>query len=336
MVKSGRFSYRQVVMKSVIIAVTLVALSGHVWADLRLGRTTLAFATVEEGKRVLVRRDDYVKRMSAFDRSARLKTDRVVSEREYLKFVGRAVLAWGEAEKEKLYLAMEGVEERLRKMALPFPEKIWLIKTTGQEEGNAAYTRQNAIVFPKTFLEGRPSRLQKVLCHELFHVLSRANEELREKCYAAIGFEKCNELEFPEELAARKLTNPDAPRNEHCLKVRVDGKSQWVIPILFSREEKYDPAKGGEFFRYLQFKLVVVKRPADGERVKVARDGAMVMLLDVGDVTGFFEQVGKNTSYLIHPEEILADNFVLLVTRQRDLPSPKVVESLARILAGKG
>tara|TARA_B100000927_G_scaffold290791_1_gene290614 strand:+ start:1267 stop:2238 length:972 start_codon:yes stop_codon:yes gene_type:complete len=323
-------------MKSVILVATLIALSGHVWAELRLGRATLAFATVEEGKRVLARRDDYVQRMSAFDRAARLKTDRVVSEQEYLKFVGRAVTAWEEAEKEKVYLAMEGVEETLRKMALPFPEKIWLIKTTGREEGNAAYTRANAIVLPETFLEGRPSGMQRLLCHELFHVLSRANKELRERCYAAIGFEKCDELVFPEELAARKLTNPDAPRNDHCLKVRVNGQAQWVIPILFSREEKYDPEKGGEFFRYLQFKLVVVERPVEGKRVKVVRDGATAMLLDVGDVTGFFEQVGKNTSYIIHPEEILADNFVLLVTRERDLASPKVVESLSRILAGKG
>ncbi len=322
-------------IRSATIVATLLALTGHGRGEVRLGSTTLSFATVEEGERVLTSRDDYVERMSPFDRAARLKTDQVVSEREYLKFVGKAVLAWEEAEKEKVYLAMEGVEETLRKMALPFPEKIWLIKTTGQEEGNAAYTRANAIVFPEEFLEGRPSGVQRVLCHELFHVLSRANEELRDRCYAAIGFEKCEELVFPEELALRKLTNPDAPRNEHCLKVKVAGKEQWVIPILFSKEEKYDPESGGEFFRYLQFKLVVVKRGADGKSVKVILEGATPKLLDVGEVTGFFKQVGKNTSYLIHPEEILADNFVLLVTKKRGLPSPKVVENLGEILAGK-
>ena len=273
--------------------------------------------------------------MSAFDRAARLKTDRVVSEREYLEFVGKSVVAWEEAEKEKVYLAMEGVEEALKKMALPFPKKIWLIKTTGQEEGNAAYTRANAIVFPEKFLEGGAPWVQRVLCHELFHVLSRANRELREKCYAAIGFEKCDELEFPEELAERKLTNPDAPRNEHCLKVKIDGEEQWVIPILFSKEEKYDPEKGGEFFRYLQFKLVVVERAEEGMSVEVVREGEKAKLLDAGEVTGFLEQVGENTTYLIHPEEILADNFVLLVTGKRDVPSPEVVEKLGKILAGR-
>ena len=322
-------------MRSVIVVAMLLALPGQGRAEVRLRSTTLSFATVEEGKRVLTSRDDYVERMSAFDRAARLKTDRVVSEREYLEFVGKAVVAWEEAEKEKVYLAMEGVEERLKKMALPFPKKIWLIKTTGQEEGNAAYTRANAIVFPEKFLEGGAPWVQRVLCHELFHVLSRANRELREKCYAAIGFEKCDELEFPEELAGRKLTNPDAPRNEHCLKVKIDGEEQWVIPILFSKEEKYDPEKGGEFFRYLQFKLVVVERAEEGMSVEVVREGEKAKLLDAGEVTGFLEQVGENTTYLIHPEEILADNFVLLVTGKRDVPSPEVVEKLGKVLAGR-
>ncbi len=322
-------------MRSVIVVAMLLALPGQVRAEVRLRSTTLSFATVEEGKRVLTSRDDYVERMSAFDRAARLKTDRVVSEREYLEFVGKTVVAWEEAEKEKVYLAMEGVEEGLKKMALPFPKTIWLIKTTGQEEGNAAYTRANAIVFPEKFLEGGAPWVQRVLCHELFHLLSRANQELREKCYAAIGFEKCDELEFPEELAGRKLTNPDAPRNEHCLKVKIDGEEQWVIPILFSKEEKYDPEKGGEFFRYLQFKLVVVERAEEGMSVEVVREGEKAKLLDAGEVTGFLEQVGENTTYLIHPEEILADNFVLLVTGKRDVPSPEVVEKLGKILAGR-
>ena len=294
----------------------------------------MSFATVEEGKQVLTSRDDYVRRMSAFDRAARLKTSRVVPEREYLEFVGKAVMAWEDAEREKVYLALEGIEETLNNMALPFPRKIWLIKTTGEEEGNAAYTRANAIVFPTRLLEGGVDRVQRVLCHELFHVLSRANEALREKCYAAIGFVRCQELEFPKELVDRRLTNPDAPRNEHCLRVKIDGKERWVIPILFSREEKYDPGKGGDFFRYLQFKLLVVDRAEENMGVVVVREGGKAKLLDTGEVTGFLEQVGENTTYLIHPEEILADNFVLLVKGQRDIPSPEVVEKLGQTLAG--
>ncbi|NRB27812.1 MAG: hypothetical protein HRU37_09060, partial [Roseibacillus sp.] len=84
-----------------------------------------------------------------------------------------------------------------------------------------------------------------------------------------------------------------------------------------------------------QFKLVVVERAEEGTSVEVVREGEKAKLLDAGEVTGFLEQVGENTTYLIHPEEILADNFVLLVTGKRDVPSPEVVEKLGKVLAGR-
>ena len=58
-------------MRSVILVAMLFALPGQARAEVRLGRTTLSFATVEEGKRVLMSRDDYVERMSAFDQIGR-------------------------------------------------------------------------------------------------------------------------------------------------------------------------------------------------------------------------------------------------------------------------
>jgi hypothetical protein len=61
-------------------------------------------------------------------------------------------------------------------------------------------------------------------------------------------------------------------------------------------------------------------------------DGPKPMLVDIQQVSGFFEQVGKNTEYIIHPEEILADNFASLVLGQRNLPSPEVMEMIQAIL----
>jgi hypothetical protein len=49
-------------------------------------------------------------------------------------------------------------------------------------------------------------------------------------------------------------------------------------------------------------------------------------------ISGFIEQVGQNTSYLIHPEEILADNFALLVLGMEDVPSPEILKRIRAIL----
>ena len=34
--------------------------------------------------------------------------------------------------------------------------------------------------------------------------------------------------------------------------------------------------------------------------------------LNMEEVENFFEQIGKNTNYIIHPDEVLADNFIFL------------------------
>jgi len=44
-------------------------------------------------------------------------------------------------------------------------------------------------------------------------------------------------------------------------------------------------------------------------RLRMARIPGGAELVAPGQTSGFIEQVGQNTSYLIHPEEILADNF---------------------------
>ena len=48
---------------------------------------------------------------------------------------------------------------------------------------------------------------------------------------------------------------------------------------------------------------------------------------------GFYDKIGLNTKYIIHPEEILADNFVILVQGKTDIPSPEIIESMRNILA---
>ena len=56
------------------------------YADVKLNeQTVVIFSTVENGKKILGQRDDFVVNMSPFDRAARMKTDKVVSEKEYLE-----------------------------------------------------------------------------------------------------------------------------------------------------------------------------------------------------------------------------------------------------------
>jgi len=275
------------------------------------------FATQEQARAALDSRDDFVQRMSSFDRAARLKTDVDVSEREYLDFVSENVLPWEEGpDKQRVAQALISVAARLGEMNIPLPRDILVIRTTGREEGGAAYTRGHSIVLPDTVLADPGLDLVKLISHETFHVLSRNSEMLRADAYKVIGFTQCPEFSFPADLADRRITNPDAPRNEHCIEVRHGGTPVRAIPILYARTPRYDPKNGGEFFDYLEFRLALLSPDAE--------PGSEARLVGVGEVQGFFEQVGRNTDYIIHPEEILADNFALLFVESSPAPTPAI------------
>jgi hypothetical protein len=137
-------------------------------------------------------------------------------------------------------------------------------------------------------------------------------------------------------LISRKITNPDAPKNDHCIRIQVDGQAHWAVPILFSKSGTYNVKRGGEFFDYLEFRFLLVERDVKSAFVTPAYDGQKPRLAEMQQVSGFLEQVGRNTKYIIHPEEILADNFALLLSPKRDLPSPEIIEKMEEILKQSG
>jgi hypothetical protein len=323
-------------MKNPVLICLCIALVSSICsaADVPFGtKTAIHFASVSEGQKILTAKDEFVRHLSPFDRSARLKSDKPVSEDEYLAFVGKNVTEWTAEELRALEAAFKVIQGSSREFPLAFPATIQVIKTTGSEEGNAAYTRGTAIVLPKSELAKNQNELTKLVCHELFHILSRHNPGLRDELYGIIGFVRCEDLEFPRELAARKITNPDGPRNDHFIRLEIDGQKRTAIPVLFSKTETYDVARGGEFFEYLDFQFLVVD--VTSPRPKVDYENSAPKLVGPRAVSGFLEQVGRNTQYLIHPDEILADNFALLILGEQSVQSPEVLEKMKTVLARK-
>lgn len=308
--------------------VILLAFASPGALALEIKNARVDFASVAEARQVLTTKDDFIEHLSAFDRSARMKDGRPQTDEEFLNFAGRSALAWTEAERKRLTIICHVLNSRLRAMPIPLPSRVLFIKTNGQEEGGSAYTRGTAIIIGQGQL-AMADDLERMVCHELFHVISRNNPELRERLYAAIGFMKCKEAAFPLDLEARRITNPDAPRNDHFIRVTVDHQECAAVPILFSKIAPSDLDKHS-FFEEVQFQFLVAENAADLARP----DAPSRRLVEPNQLSGFFEQVGRNTSYIIHPEEILADNFALLVLRGVG-PSPEVLEKIKAVLTNK-
>ena len=97
----------------------------------------------------------------------------------------------------------------------------------------------------------------------------------------------------------------------------------------------HDLKKGGEFFEYLEFHFLAVEKSGDSQDLRVVSGSASSKLAGMQDVSGFMEQVGRNTNYVIHPEEILADNFALLILNEHNVLSPEILETMRALLLRK-
>ncbi len=77
--------------------------------------------------------------------------------------------------------------------------------------------------------------------------------------------------------------------------------------------------------------MAVGENADSGSLLPQIRNGAPI-LLRVNEVNGYLEQVGRNTRYIIHAEEVLAENFAFMVTGQ-SVAEPERLHALRRLLA---
>ena len=286
------------------------------------------FATVTEAREHLAKQDVYVQGLSSFERAAKIKQAGPVSTEQYIEFIQGQALEWSDEEKATVRKVIAAAKPKLARFARHLPKRIDLIKTTGNDEGAAPYTRGTSIILPKRRASQSTKGLERLFYHELFHIISRGNPKLRDELYRIIGYEKCGVVSLPGDMMPRRISNPDAPVVEHCIQVSKGGKSLWCAPVLFSRTPKYNPETGGTFFRYLEFRLMAIDRKSAKATLK---DGKP-LLLKPDAVEGFYEQIGRNTGYIIHPEETLANNFVHLMMEKQDLKNPEIPEKIEAIL----
>ena len=126
------------------------------------------------------------------------------------------------------------------------------------------------------------------------------------------------------------LANLDTPDEDYCIGVSFDGEQLRVMPIFSFENGKCDIKEGEDILQYLKIECLAVEK--EDENWKVAYRDGMPLCIDPERVSGFYEQVGKNTEYAICPEEILAENFVLLVTGRKDVPTPDIIQKIERIM----
>lgn len=281
------------------------------------------FLKKEEAGRLLQIDDEHIRRWSTFDLAAHT-ADIDGGKQEYLQFAAAQARDWNAEEEALLRNSSQTINRIIRQkgLKLAFPKEVRLLKSTIKEEGGAGgYTRDTYIVLIDRLLE-YPEYAAKLLAHESFHVLTRNNPEFRKKMYSLIGFNILpQEIEFPEELKERFISNPDVIRHDSYATFTINGEKKECCMIIYATK----PYEGGSFFQYLNIGLV----PIDKNTCKAIEKEGKAVIYSIDEATDFYDKMGRNTQYVIDPEEVLADNFSLLLTgKTENLPSPEVIQKM--------
>ena len=209
------------------IATAQLILVGAAWSQAQPreipfhSTTKVRFASVEHAAALLGSADPWVTELSSFDRSARMRQLVDPGQDGFLKFASAQAKAWSAEQIDALRAAVESADRRIESLnlQLSLPSTVLLIRTSGNEESHAAYTRENAIILPDSMLSMSKDDMEQLFLHELFHVMSRHEPAIREPLYKIIGYRPCFEVPFPEELLPLKITNPDATGRNFCIDI---------------------------------------------------------------------------------------------------------------------
>lgn len=276
----------------------------------------LDFASREHAARLLAQPDEWARQLSAFDRGARLRTLEPTRMHEFLQFAGAAALEWSAPEQAYWTSLAERLGASAAGLGVRLPH-VTMVKTSGAEEFGSVYTRHRSIMLPQGRLAvaGDERRDFFLLAHELFHVLTREDPSLRDALYALLGFEPLRGFDYPAELEARRLSNPDAWSYQHAMAVQTPDGLLSVIPVVQTAiplEELIALPSGPgppPIFGVLQIVLVGVD-PLTGGALR--DDSGSLLAYHFGN-TDWVPRMLRNSSYIIHPEELLADNFATLM-----------------------
>jgi hypothetical protein len=288
--------------------------------------------------------DYFFKRVSATEMSIQMKNplenlppaaDLVKSYREFLQ---SDVEGFSQTE-------LETVEKTMRQMFSTcmqvnsdlFPDTLVVIKTKAKHYGEGVYyTRANTIIIPQDALApGNQDAFHRTMYHELFHVFSRLNPKKREDLYQLIGFSSLGyeRLQVPKALADRLLHNPDGVDFAQKIDLKQpDGAVIHAIPVIYANETGFTKGKP-LFFGYLEFELFQIEQTGDGRWKVLTKPDGYRSTLDLRKQPDFFRQIRDNTGYIIHPDEVLADNFAyILEGLERGAPVKKFSDSGSQLL----
>ncbi len=235
-----------------------------------------------------------------------------VMRQKYIEFTKAQVSDWTGEEMDQMLELFREVKDLCDAVSPRiFPGNIRLIKGKPKAYGDDAYfTRGYNIFVPESiFPIVDKERQLPVLLHEVFHIISRYNEPLRNDLYKLIGFVKLDKpVIINDLLKIMVLCNPDGMSVQYAAEIETGDGPLYAMPFITSSNAKFKPDKPN-YFDYLVFDLFTIGDYGNHYKIQCDIHGKSVTPLS--KLPGYFTNIKDNTQYIIHPDEIMADNFML-------------------------
>ena len=286
---------------------------------------TWRMAGREEGVRRLLEKKDYHGRFTQGDLDFRMQK-KGATLKEWKKYAAGQVRSFTREEKALVNWAM-GVFINIclaNGYDLPDLETVIFIKTTMREECMAAaYTHGREIYLGEELLTTGLSEdlacQEFFLCmiaHELFHCFTRSNRFFRAAMYDILGFHLMeDEVTFSHEIREKIINNPDVECHDSWAYFTIDGEKK-RCGTVFTTRRPFEKV-GDSFMDLMEVGLVPLDDPS--------------LMYGAEDVADFWEVFGRNTDYVVGPEEVLADNFgyALIIGLQEDrYEDPRIIREI--------
>ena len=312
---------------SLLFAVSLYACTAQktVAYEVNLGSNVTVLLDSAASARVISydKTDKYFERITAVEMSIQMKEPLINQDRStwadaYTNFVRADVAAFTPEEATFVTGLMKEIMKLCQSVSPDIlPDSLLLVKTKGKHVGDGVYyTRENAIIIPADVLRTRNrAAFKSTMIHEIFHVYSRRNPKKSAELYKLIGFESIgyDNLEIQPGIANRIIHNPDGVDFAQKIDLKqADGSVVQAIPIIYSNAFGYIDDQD-VFFSYIEFNLFEVKKQENGKWKVIVDNDGITSTLKVESQPDFFKQIRDNTGYIIHPDEVLADNFAFFI-----------------------
>lgn len=290
------------------------------------------FADAAEAAELLLSNRNYYDNLSQNDLNFRMqKLNATLPELE--AHTAKQTLDWTEEEKTAIDNAMTLIEKICdeRGYTLPSTDGIVFAKTTMHEECDAgAYTHGTQIYMGERLLaaglkdnSSAQAYFQEVVAHELFHCLTRNHPDFREAMYGILGFTVVDEdYSFAPEIKEIIISNPDVGHHNSYASFDINGEMK-DCTVIFTAAKPFEKP-GDNFFDGMVTGLV----PVDDLSVMYTSE----------DASNFWDVFGKNTGYVIDPEETMADNFsfTIIYGFDREYETPEIIQAIDEYLKNSG